>query len=183
VQTDSSGDCFAINFDIEGNAEFSPMCYTPKNAHAFLKAFEKARMLWKNKIGNYRMRCISILYEILLMIQSECATEYVAKSTAALIEPAVQYIHSNYTDGELKISDLAQLCGISEDYFRKIFRKKYNVSPSGYISSLKIEYAKELLRSGLLSVSEIAELAGFGSVSYFSREFKKTVGISPSEYK
>ena len=52
-----------------------------------------------------------------------------------------------------------------------------------YINDLKLKRAKELLISGLYSVSEAAVQAGFSDLSYFSRFFKENVGVSPNEYK
>ena len=71
---------------------------------------------------------------------------------------------------------------MSESYFRRIFLKNYGISPIKYINNLKIERAKELLTSGLYTVSDVAELSGFHDESYFSREFKKHSGKTPKEY-
>ena len=56
------------------------------------------------------------------------------------------------------------------------------MTPSEYVSNLKIQHACELLISKLFSVSEVAGLCGFLDISYFSKVFKKQMGICPSEY-
>ena len=182
VLADMSGDCYAINFDISDEVNFSPFVIGAKNVSGFVKRFEKAQTLFRNKSGPYQMRCKSILYEILAMMQSEYTLDYVNSSTAMLISPAIEYIHEHYTDVDIGISGMAQMCGISEDYFRKIFKNTYGTSPVKYISDLKISYAKELLSSGTYTVSKVAQLSGFTDTSYFSREFKKSVGVCPSDY-
>ena len=53
------------------------------------------------------------------------------------------------------------------------------VSPLAYINSLKITRAKELLLSGMYTVTEVAFMSGYSDISHFSREFKKSTGVSP----
>ena len=95
---------------------------------------------------------------------------------------AIDYIYTEYTNDNIEISYLSELCNMSESYFRRIFLKNYGISPIKYINNLKIERARELLTSGLYTVSDVAELSGFHDESYFSREFKKHSGKTPKEY-
>jgi AraC-like DNA-binding protein len=74
------------------------------------------------------------------------------------------------------------MCGITPEYFRKIFKSFYGSSPLIYINNLKITRAKELFESGMYSVSEVAAHSGYSDISYFSREFKSATGLSPTEY-
>ena len=71
---------------------------------------------------------------------------------------------------------------MSETYFRRIFSKNFGISPIRFINNLKIDRARELLASGLYTISNVAELSGFHDESYFSREFKKHSGKTPKEY-
>ena len=75
------------------------------------------------------------------------------------------------------------MCSISEDYFRKLFKSAYSISPRKYVNRLKTAYAAELINSGVHTITDACYLAGFENTSYFSREFKKRFGISPLEYK
>jgi AraC-like DNA-binding protein len=72
---------------------------------------------------------------------------------------------------------------VSEVYLRKIFEKKFGVSPKEYMISLRMEYAKQLLSSGEVGVAEVAQMCGYAEPCHFSREFKKRFGISPKNYK
>ena len=83
----------------------------------------------------------------------------------------------------LTMAELAQMCGVSETYFRRIFLNAKGCSPIDYINNLKLSRAKELLGSGMYSISEVAEQSGFHDESYFSRFFKKQTGVAPSKYK
>ena len=52
-----------------------------------------------------------------------------------------------------------------------------------YIRNMRIKYAAELISSGLYSVTDAAMMSGFNDVAYFSREFKKVLGVTPRDYK
>ena len=119
----------------------------------------------------------------LLDIIKEYSCKYVSTKTEDLIIPAVTYIHSKYTEETISIANLAKMCGVSETHFRKIFFNVKGCSPVDYINSLKLSRAKELLNSGMYTVSEVAEQSGFHDESYFSRFFKKQTGLSPSKYR
>ena len=113
----------------------------------------------------------------------EYELEYVSKSAEDRIRPALEYIRREYTNENIGIAYLAGLSGISETYFRRIFQNTMGTSPLKYINQLKISRAKELLASGICTVSEAAEQSGYHDEAYFSREFKRIVGMSPSEYQ
>lgn len=182
VETVQSGDCFAINFDYQGDAVFSPFRFVPKNVRSYTRQFERAVNMWKQKLSAYRMQCKATLYEILALMQNESESEYLTKKTISLIAPAVEYIHEHYTE-DIQIASLASLCGISETYMRKIFQIAYQMSPIKYINQLKMRYAKDLLRTGEYAVGEVARLTGFSDSTYFSREFRRAYGVSPTRYK
>ena len=107
---------------------------------------------------------------------------YVPESKIVLLQPAVDYIHKKYAEEQIKANTLSEICGISYEYFRRLFRLFYGCSPVRYINDLRLRRAKDLLSSGLYSVSEAAAYSGFSDVSYFSRFFKKNVCMSPLEY-
>lgn len=82
-----------------------------------------------------------------------------------------------------KISEYAELCGISEGCFYLYFKEIYGKSPVEYRNGMRINYAISLLINTDLLVTEIAERCGFEDPYYFSRLFKKTIGVSPRDYR
>ena len=90
----------------------------------------------------------------------EYYSEYLPNDKYAIIKPAVERIHREYTKGLINISELSDMCGITPEYFRKIFKAYCGVSPLKYINALKITHAKELLDSGMYSVTEAALRSG-----------------------
>ena len=104
----------------------------------------------------------------------------VSQNTKRLM-PAIRHLQENPTD-HVNCTELASLCFLSTSRFYDLFRKEFNVTPLEYRNDLLLHRAKDLLATGDLSVNEIAFAVGFENAAYFSRFFKKHVGISPSEY-
>lgn len=82
-----------------------------------------------------------------------------------------------------KLSDLADLAGMSEGYLHRVFKEATGHSPIDYLIQLRMQRAMELLSGTTLPVTEIAFEVGFNDSNYFTRQFKKIVGISPSKYR
>lgn len=83
---------------------------------------------------------------------------------------------------ELKISEIANRCGISESGFRKEFKAETGLSPTEYRLDARITKAKYLLESTDMNVSEIADALRFYDAAYFCRMFKLRTGLSPMQF-
>ncbi|WP_041741769.1 helix-turn-helix domain-containing protein [Caldicellulosiruptor kronotskyensis] len=81
------------------------------------------------------------------------------------------------------LSDIAEVCGISPNYFCKIFKEETGKSFVDFLNELRINKAKELLLSTNLKSYEVAEKVGFSDYKYFSMIFKKYTGLSPRKFK
>ena len=97
------------------------------------------------------------------------------------LAPATAYLLEHLTE-KVSCESLAKLCCLSTARFYDLFREEYGMPPLEYRSSLLAKRASQLLCDGSFSVTEVAEMLGFESVSYFSRFFKKHKGIAPSKY-
>ena len=173
---------YAINFLVLNNESSRPWVRAVKMQDEMLTLFSSAAREWTKKSEGYYEECMSDLYRIIWRLKNEAARSFTARSSETRISPAIEFIRENYTADSIKISHLAELCGISEVALRKQFQKQFSLSPAVYIRSMRINYAKELMRNQDVSIADVAMLSGFNDVSYFSREFKKAEGISPKEY-
>lgn len=98
------------------------------------------------------------------------------------IDEIIDYINENY-EYDIRVEELAKRFGISSRYIRKCFKEEAGISCSQYISSLRIEKAKEMLWLSAKTVTEIASLTGFNSSQYFNRVFQQYTGQTPLEYR
>ncbi len=181
VERAEEGPCYAINFQMNENA-FSPFAVIVKNEKLFLDAFRNADMCFKSQRSGYSAKCKAYIYDIISALQYEYSLGYISGEKKEIIARATDYIHENYTDNPPSVSFLAELCGITPEYLRTLFRQQYGVSPVKYINNLRISRSAELLCTGLYSVSEVALMSGFSDAGYFSRDFKKIMGVSPAKY-
>lgn len=177
------GDCYAINFESRADIDFPPFVAKVKNEPGILDRFKKAKRAWEEKGIGYEMKCKAELYAILYTLQQEYAASYLSRSKMEIIRPAVEHIRRSYAAGPISVAALSKMCGITPEYFRKIFKSFFGVSPIAYVNGLKIGRARELLASELYSVTEAAQMCGYSDSSHFSREFKKATGVAPKNYK
>ena len=84
---------------------------------------------------------------------------------------------------KLNMSALAESVGYNKNYLSTKFSREVGVSLSDYLARLRVERAKLALRNTSESIQQISERLGFGSVSYFSAQFRKAVGQTPSDYR
>jgi YesN/AraC family two-component response regulator len=99
-----------------------------------------------------------------------------------LVRKVMAYIHENFTRA-LSRQELAAYAGVSERHLNRCFLQETGVAPLTYLNRYRIQQAKSLLEQGQLRVTEIMGMVGFSESSYFTRIFRREVGISPSEYK
>ncbi|WP_284239512.1 helix-turn-helix domain-containing protein [Paenibacillus glycanilyticus] len=98
------------------------------------------------------------------------------------INQMIAYIHEKYSDN-LSISELAAECSLSVFRFIHKFKEVTGMTPMKYITEIRMNEAKKLLSESSLHVKEVAAVVGYDNPLYFSRIFRSTVGIPPSEYK
>lgn len=98
------------------------------------------------------------------------------------IDYVLKYIYQNISS-DLSLKTLAENLGYSREHLCRYFKKETNTNLSKYIASQRVKRAISRMDTDEFTISEIAEYAGFSSVSAFERNFKKITGKSPSEYK
>lgn len=99
-----------------------------------------------------------------------------------IIDRAKEYIMTHYQK-DISLDDVSREVDISPYYFSKLFKEATGDNFIEYLTNLRIEKAKELLDNTDLSMKEICVRVGYANPNYFSRIFKKNVGVTPTEYK
>jgi two-component system response regulator YesN len=100
-----------------------------------------------------------------------------------IVKDAKEFIDSHYTESELGINDVCSFLHISPTYFSSIFKKETKTTFVNYLTQVRMNAAKELLKSTNMKAFEIAEKVGYSEPNYFSYSFKKNFGVSPSEFR
>ncbi len=98
------------------------------------------------------------------------------------IEKAEEYIEKHLSE-KIYVEDLAKIAYMNEQYFMRVFKKRTEKSVTEYITDKRMQLAAQLLRDTDKSISFIADAVGITDDAYFSRNFKKHSGISPTEYR
>lgn len=104
-----------------------------------------------------------------------------ASPVSPLVESAIAVIQEEfpYLEG---LDDLAGRLEVSKAHLIRTFTRETGISPAKYITRVKVEYAKLLLREGDASVTYAAEASGFANANYFAKVFRRQTGMTPSQY-
>lgn len=98
------------------------------------------------------------------------------------IKPGLTYLQNNFAE-DFSVEQLAQMCCLSVGRFRRIFSACIGMTPVEYRNKLRMQKAAILLRTGNMTVWEAAEAVGISDIKYFSKQFKRYTGVTPSAIK
>lgn len=101
----------------------------------------------------------------------------------SVLKLAVDFIDHNYMDEEISLNKAAHVANVSANHFSALFSQNMGQTFTEYLTDLRMSKAKELLRCTAMRSSEIAGEVGYKDAHYFSYLFKKTQGMTPSEYR
>ena len=94
----------------------------------------------------------------------------------------VNYIRANISE-KIQVEDLSEKACMSRASFYRAFKREFNLSPLDFILKEKIKKAKQILSESKSSISDVCYQLGFSDLNYFGRQFKKSEGISPTQYR
>lgn len=130
-----------------------------------------------------RLQAFSTLYAIFSMIAQESAAGYLSPDNRVRVIRARESIEAEGLNKGFSCASLAQKLSMSDAHFRRLFSCLHGVTPSQYLTIVRMRKARELLMQSELSISEIAESIGYRSVYYFCRAFKRETGYTPTDYR
>ena len=133
----------------------------------------------------YELMLKSLLLKLLTLLLPYCSKNseqpQLQSEHTQKIKGVLEYIGLHYTEN-ISIESLASSCYFSEYHFMRFFKKYVGMSCLDYIKSLRLQKAADLLEQQELSITDAAMTAGFSSLSYFYREFKKRYGMTPRQF-
>lgn len=103
------------------------------------------------------------------------------KSFSRSMRKAVAYVETHYAEN-ITLDDVADQLNMNAVYLGQLFKKEMLIPFKQYLTEIRIEKAKELLRSGEYKVYQVSGMVGYQTTQYFSTVFKKVTGVSPAEY-
>ena len=140
----------------------------------------------KNMQPNWKPMVRAGIWKLMLLLERICppkvGVEFGKYDDILRIIPALNLMNAHFGK-KLTLKELASSCHTSIPNFRKLFYKAMGIAPYPYLSQLRIRYACSQLENPENSITQIAYLAGFNSMSNFNRQFKAIKGISSSQYR
>ena len=116
-----------------------------------------------------------------LMKETRDSEPHATSSASQYVLNAIKYIQFHYSH-DISINDVAKSVGVSRSHLYRVFMSNVGKSPIDYLTEYRVNEACNLLRNSTLSIAEVAVSVGFFDQFYFSRVFKKAVGMPPSKY-
>lgn len=158
-----------------------PLVFQDDAEKSFESLLLMANRVYHKKENNYR-QVLEALFESLEQL---LISWYAHSKEDLIIEQLKNKMVNAFTDPEFTVSDLMVGNHYCIDHLRRLFKQATGQTPLEYLTELRLNYAKKIMRENRVlhySISEIAAMSGFYDSGYFSRIFKKWTGISPSEY-
>ena len=143
--------------------------------------------------NNREVKCCMLLMEFMMTLD-EYREEFAPEIGADASDPyeddvmrrmmlVTDYIKNNLTADDLSQGAMAQMAGISREYFSRIFKNVTGMNYSKWLNMIRLEKASELLANKKMSLTEVAMLSGFQSIPSFNRVFHEDKGMSPGEFR
>lgn len=159
-----------------------PVKVSADNFDSFRTIFSKAVATFGTNTPGVTLLVKAQIFELIHMFFMQALRTRAGNNEYELIEKAREYIEENFS-AEISAKELSAMCNMSETSLRRKFREYIGQPPLDYQIGLRIRKARELLLERKYNVSEVGRTVGFEDVNYFSRIFKKRVGVSPQTYE
>ncbi len=147
-----------------------PVCFSKNNF--YYKAIQSSHTL--EEITDHVCECIRFYCDLTIDFSNSKHPEIIIRAT--------DYIKQHYHE-KITLLDVADYCEISTSYLSKILKEELNSSFTEYTNFVRIEKSKTLLTEKRMRIADVAAACGFEDQSYFTKVFKKSVGVNPCKYR
>lgn len=178
------------NISLDGDIIYTLAEQTCETYLWHLRSHQFALPQSEQMIDHFRYHAMRIgqteqLFDYLSIVLSESMDAVIEEQRQKETRPirlAKQYIQQHYMR-TLTLEEVSQIVGFNPTYFSTLFKKVTNRNFVDYLTEVRINHAKELLRETSLSVAIICEQTGYQDLKHFTKTFKKIVGLKPNEYR
>ena len=132
-------------------------------------------------IDNSGDQLIDYAYQQFAYITSYAKPQNSIDYTNHIVKATKEYMEQHYAE-DISLEDMADHVNISPQYFSKLIKKTTGFNFTDWLSMLRVKKAKELLTNSNFTVKEVCFMVGYKDPNYFSRIFRKRLGVTPSEY-
>lgn len=136
-----------------------------------------------NQLEPYAQERSDAVLHLLLSYYMEYYPSEQASLKKDYVGSAKAYIESNYWKSSLSVLDVVEYVTIERSYLFRLFKKETGTSISGYLTTVRIRRACELLAESRLSIKSLSYSVGYHDPLYFSKIFKKVTSYTPSQYR
>ena len=175
-----------LEISIPGTNEGRYCIYTFSGSNKVLNCMQSILREMQEREQEHQMVCQAYMDILVVQLMRNTSTSMtqVADSSPTNRQCAMvrRYIDNHYKE-QLTLDLLASEAKVNKYYLVHAYKQAYGISPINYMISRRINESKYLLAETDLSVSQVAQLLGFSSPSYFSQVFRRTQSISPLEYR
>ena len=155
----------------------------PDTAQPVARIYQKLReaVLYPDAFSEDTIRCG--VMQLLLLIAKASSHNKPLSVSGPIAEQAIVHIRNHYMN-PITLTDTARYCAVSPEHLSRVFKKETGFGFNEYLNLYRLKKAESLLKSGQgHSVSRVALQCGFSDSNYFSKMYKKTYGIAPSQVK
>lgn len=149
--------------------------------NSILEIYEKKELGFELLIKSYLLQYLGLLFSNELIYSNVIKPEKL-HSDRLLSKKAIEFIQQRYKDN-IRLEDLANELSISKFYCCRFFKEHFGSTFIDYLNNHRINLAINLLKKNIYTISEISDLVGFSSQSYFNTVYKKYTGHSPSNFQ
>lgn len=151
--------------------------------HFFVYAEKIIKEFQLQKVG-FMNNCNGYLLNMLTLVKRRIDAQFFAENHRAVpdLTLAIDEMQTDFSKNT-NISGYAEMFNISVSYFIHLFTQQFGVSPYQYLLNIRMSQAKYLLTETNMPINDIADNIGYDDPFYFSRIFKKHIGVSPSAYR
>lgn len=150
----------------------------PEQAYSLFKVLTS---VFYSQLNNKNEILKHISYSLILMLANNASPSVSTELYDKLL--SLRKDIYNYPNRKWTIESMAKIVCLSPGYFQNVYRKTFSTTANSDVINAKISYAKDLLTDSSLNTKQISRMSGYKNDEHFYRQFKKSVGQSPSEYR
>ena len=172
----ATSEAYSIHFTTYEPISTDSFCVCVSSPDEILSILEKAEKVHR---AENQLLFLSEFYRLCHKLSQLRERTYSSSDTR--IQAAKDYMDLHFTEPDCMTNAIRD-SNLSARRFGELFRNRFDWTPNRYVNFRKVEYAKTLLSTKAISVTDVAALCGFADVYYFSKVFKNITGITPSKW-